>query len=47
MPSKKYVKEEGGVNLRVRFTEKPITGWGGLVVISRWFCKVGVKEVVE
>jgi len=47
MPGKKYVKEEGGVNLRVRFTDKPITGWGGLVVISRWFCKVGVKEVVE
>ena len=47
MPSKKYVKEDGGVNLRVRFTDKPITGWGGLVVISRWFSKVGVKEVVE
>jgi len=47
MPSKKYVKEDGGVNLRVRFTDKPITGWGGLVVISKWFWKVGVKEVVE
>jgi hypothetical protein len=47
MPNKKHIKSEGGVNLRVRFTDKPITGWGGLVVISKWFCKVGVKEVVE
>ena len=47
MPSKKHIKSDGGVNLRVRFTDKPITGWGGLVVISKWFWIVGVKEVVE
>ena len=46
MPSKKYVKEDGGVNLRVRFTDKPITGWGGLVVMSKWFAKIGLREVV-
>ena len=47
MPSKKYVRSEGGVNLRVRFTDKPITGWGGLVVMSKWFAKIGVREVAE
>jgi hypothetical protein len=47
MPSKKYVKSEGGVNLRVRFTDKPITGWGGLVVMSKWFAKIGVAKVAE
>lgn len=46
MPSKKYVKDDGGVNLKVRFTDKPITGWGGLVVMSRWFAKIGLREVV-
>jgi hypothetical protein len=45
MPSKKYVKDDGGVNLKVRFTDKPITGWGGLVVMSKWFAKIGVREV--
>ena len=47
MPGKKYVKNEGVVNLRVRFTDKPITGWGGLVVMSKWFARIGVKEIVE
>ena len=47
MPSKKYVKSEGGVNLKVRFTDKPITGWGGLVVMSKWFAKIGVTEEAE
>lgn len=47
MPGKKYVRKEGGVNLKVRFTDKPITGWGGLVVMGKWFGKVGVREVIE
>lgn len=46
MHSKKYVKEDGGVNLRVRFTDKPITGWGGLVVMGKWFAKIGLREVI-
>lgn len=47
MPGKKYVKKEGGVNLKVKFTDKPITGWGGLVVMGKWFGKIGVCEVIE
>ncbi len=47
MPDKKYGKNEGGVKLRVSFTDKPITGWGGLVVMGKWFEKVDVREVVE
>ncbi len=33
-------------SLEVRYTEKPVSGWGGLVAVMRYLEKLGVREVL-
>jgi hypothetical protein len=34
-------------NLRVEYTDKPVSGWGGLIALQRFFEKIGVYKVLK
>ena len=37
----------GGPNgTEIAFTDQPITGWGGLAVVARFFEVIGIREVL-
>lgn len=36
-----------GASLEVRYTDKPVSGWGGLVAVARYAEKVGIRELLE
>src|SRR5262249_27357942 len=33
--------------LRIEFTEKPVSGWGGLVAMVRFFDRLGVRKLLR
>jgi hypothetical protein len=34
-------------SLEVRYTDKPVSGWGGLVAVARYLEKVGIRQLLE
>jgi hypothetical protein len=36
-----------GASLEVRYTDKPVSGWGGLVAVARYLEKLGIRELLE
>ncbi len=36
-----------GASLDVRYTDKPVSGWGGLVAVARYLEKAGIRQVLE
>ena len=37
----------GSFGTEITFTDQPITGWGGLAVVARFFEAMGIREVLE
>src|SRR5271167_3435539 len=37
---------ESATSLEVRYTDKPVSGWGGLVAVMRYLEKRGVRQVL-
>jgi hypothetical protein len=37
----------GATELSVEYTSKPVSGWGGLVSVFRFFDRLGVREVLS
>ena len=31
----------------MRYTDKPVSGWGGLVAVARYLEKVGIRQLLE
>jgi len=36
-----------GATLEVRYTDKPVSGWGGLVAVARYLEKLGIRGLLE
>jgi hypothetical protein len=36
-----------GASLEVRYTDKPVSGWGGLVAVVRYMDRLGVRELLK
>ena len=44
----KKTSPSGGVKeLAIEYTSKPVSGWGGLVSVFRFFDRLGVREILE
>ena len=43
----KDTRSEPSERLEVAFTDKPVSGWGGLVAMVRFFDKRGVRELLH
>src|SRR5512147_904486 len=37
----------GATELSIEYTSKPVSGWGGLVSVFRFFDRLGVREVLR
>ena len=40
-----YSTKQKDINLPIRYTEKPITAWGGLKLMARWFERINVRPL--
>ena len=44
---RKSSPKSGATELAVEYTNKPVSGWGGLVSVFRFFDRLGVREVLS
>ncbi len=43
----KFTLKSTTSQIQIEFTDKPITGYGGLIILARFFDKVGLRRLFE
>ncbi len=36
-----------GASLEVKYTDKPVSGWGGLVAVVKYMDRLGIREMLK
>ncbi len=47
MPGKGSVIDGPSASLEVRYTEKPVSGWGGLVAVVKYMDRLGIRTLLQ